>query len=205
MKDDKIKVQLVGKERHFTRCYHDFLDSGLLTGEEKIVFLLLKRFMDVRTDQGEVFPSIKTIQSLTRWGDKKVLRVIRSLQKKGIVSIQRRGLTKSNLYIIKDRADMWKSETIEELQAAAEETKEEQAIRYLRSIGYTEFIKENAPKPNARPTTAADGLGANQNNLVINSTSNHSKSQDRKNKFHNFDQRDYDYDEIEKRLTNRGV
>lgn len=205
MRDEKIKVQSGNRERHFVRCYHDFIDCDLLTGEEKIIFLILKRFLDVRADQGNVYPTLKTIQKMTSWGKNKVLRVMDSLQKKGVVVVKRRGLSRSNLYVINDKANMWKAQTIEEMQTAAVETAEEKAIRYLRSIGYTDFIKAERPAGAGEPTTAPDK--ADQSNKYPNNknTGYKDKSQYKTNAFHNFEQRSYDYDELEKRLTVRGA
>ena len=54
----EIIVQLAKPERYYTKCYHDFMDCSLLNGEEKIVFLALKRFLDVNMDIGNVFTTI---------------------------------------------------------------------------------------------------------------------------------------------------
>ena len=67
MAKEKIIVQLASPERYFTKCYHDFIDCRLLNGEEKIVFLALKRFLDVKKDNGDVFPTIETIQEIPGW------------------------------------------------------------------------------------------------------------------------------------------
>ena len=85
MANEKIIVQLASPERYYTKCYHDFMDCNLLNGEEKIVFLALKRFLDVKSEQGKVFPTIETIQDMTGWGNQKVVKYIKSLVKKGVV------------------------------------------------------------------------------------------------------------------------
>lgn len=208
MRDEKIKVQSESRERHFVRCYHDFIDCDLLTGEEKITFLILKRFLDIRADQGNVYPTLKTIQKMTRWGKNKVLRIMDSLQKKGVVIVKRRGLSRSNIYVINDKRDMWKSQTIEELQAAAEETGLEKAIRLIEAAGGQVSFpdKEKGLITDVKPTKATTDISTHSKNLCMdNPTVKKSKSQDRKNAFHNFEQRSYDYDELEKRLTNRGA
>lgn len=214
MSRDRIEVSQGNRERRFFKCYLDFIDCGLLTGEEKLVFLILKRFLDVKSDQGEVFPSLETIAKLTGMTEKTIRKHIKSLQKKGVVSIQRRGLTRSNLYIIKDKADMWKSQTIEELQTAAEETGLDKAIRMVEAAGgvITFPDKEKGLRSDAIPTKVATELSTHsKNHLVNNPTGKKGKSQDekitfghtKKNGFHNFDQRDYDYDDLEKKLAGR--
>lgn len=204
MREDKIIVQSANKERCFTKCYHDFMDCTLLTGEEKIIFLILKRFLDVRTDQGDVFPSLETVCRLSGMTEKTVRKHIKSLQKKGVVTVKRRGLTKSNLYVINDRKDMWKAQTIEELQTVAVETTEEKAIRYLREKGYT-VTKEKELASFVKPTTATADTSTHSNNPMNNPTGYKQKSQENKpkNSFHNFDQRNYDYDDLERKLTGK--
>ena len=205
MADNRIEVIQGNQERRFLKCYLDFIDCDLLTGEEKIIFLILKRFLDVRADQGDVFPSLDTICRLSGMTEKTVRKHIKSLQKKGVVIVKRRGLTKSNLYVINDRRDMWKSQTIEELQTAAVETMEEKSIRYLRSIGYTDFIKEKESDQAGKPATVPTQSDTYSKNPINNPTGYKKKSQDNKpkNSFHNFSQRDYDYDELERKLSNR--
>ena len=96
---------------------------------------------------------------------------------------------------------MWKAQTIEDMQTAAVETTEEKAIRYLQEKGYVITKKEKE-----------SGLFANNTNTTnkpdsattyTKSKGQKEKSQDRPNKFHNFDQRNYDYDAIEKALLSR--
>lgn len=203
MSSEKIEVKTSNHERRFVRCYLDFLDSELLTGEEKIIFLILKRFLDVRIDQGDVYPSLATVCRLSGMSEKTVRKHLKSLQKKGVVTVKRRGLNKTNLYLISDKRDMWKSQTIEELRMTAEETAEEKAVRYLRGLGYT-ITKEKEPDQVVKPTTATAKSGTHSNNHSnYKNTSSQKKSQATKNAFHNFEQRDYDYDELEKRLTGK--
>lgn len=203
MSNDRIEVKQGNQERKFLKCYLDFIDCDLLTGEEKIIFLILKRFLDVRADQGDVFPSLETVCRLSGMTKNTVRKHIKSLQEKGVVTVKRRGLTKSNLYIINDRKDMWKAQTIEELQAAAVETAEEKAIRYLQSKGYT-VTKEKGLDRAGKPATVPTQSSTHSNPSKNNPTFKLSKCQDRKNAFHNFDQRSYDYDDLEKKLTNKG-
>ena len=47
MSEQKIEVILDKQERLYSRNYHDFMDCQLLNGEEKIIYLSLKRFINV--------------------------------------------------------------------------------------------------------------------------------------------------------------
>lgn len=105
MTDDKIDLQ--SHDRYFTKCYHDFIDCDLLNGEEKIVYLILKRFLDIKLDYGGVYPKIEVIQHMTGWGKRKVIKYIDSLAKKGIIKKNRQGLNKPNVYILSDYPDLW--------------------------------------------------------------------------------------------------
>lgn len=152
MANDKIIVQLASPERKFVKVYHDFLRSDLLTADEKMIFIALKSFIDFSQDvsagtQGEVFPTIKTLQSMTGWGNKKVVNTIKALVKKGIVKKVQRGLTKSNIYILSDYATMWACDDIEELKGIAENQgaktlTPEEHIEALERMGYKVQIKE---------------------------------------------------------------
>ena len=118
MTDEKIIVQLASPERKFMKLYYDFIKTKLLNGEEKLMFIVLKSFIDFSKDvngvNGESFPTIETIQELTGWGNQKVVKIIKQLVNKGVVKKVQRGLTKSNIYIISDYATMWNCENLEE-------------------------------------------------------------------------------------------
>jgi DNA-binding transcriptional ArsR family regulator len=213
MKDEKMRIVPEKRERLYFKVYLDMWDNDLLSPVERYVYLTLKRYADVRTGEGMVYPTIEDICKKVGKNRKTVSKYLKSLQDKGVIEIRRRGQGKNNLYVIKDRSSMWKSETVEELQAAAEETALDKAIRLVESAGGKVSFpdKEKAPKPNAKPTTAADGLGAKSNKPINNPTGNYSKSQGRKpknqkNSFHNCEQRDYGngfYDALEQRLTGK--
>lgn len=144
---ENIIVQLASPERLYTKCYHDFLESKLLTSNEKFIFLVLKRFIDVKADGGEVFPTIDTLCSISGWGNQKVTSVIKSLVDKGIVKKIQRGLTKANLYILADYSAMWECGSVEELKEIAKNEgvkplTPEEHIAELKKMGYIVEIKE---------------------------------------------------------------
>ena len=144
---ENIIVQLASPERLYTKCYHDFLDSKLLDGNEKICFMVLKRFIDVRADKGEAHPTIEKVCEITGWERKKVMRIIKSLVNKGIVKKIQRGLTKANLYILADYPAMWECDSVEELKEIAKNEgvkplTPEEHIAELKKMGYIVEIKE---------------------------------------------------------------
>lgn len=146
MTKERIIVHPTSPERLFTECYHDFMDCKLLNGEEKIIFLALKRFLDVKSDSGEVCPTIDTLCQITKWGKQKVINVINSLVKKNVVKKVRRGLAKSNLYIIADYKEVWAAKNTEEVKEIVENDGSkpmtaEEHIAELKKMGYDVEVK----------------------------------------------------------------
>ncbi len=111
---DRMEVRSSVPVRKFVRVYKDFLESEMLTAEEKLVFIALKSFVEFGRDEDEVYPSMATICKITGMSRPRATRTINSLVSKGIVKKQRRGLTKPNLYTIADYPSMWSAEGVEE-------------------------------------------------------------------------------------------
>ena len=120
MAEDKIEVQSATQERLYVRVYHDFLGTKHLTSEEKIVYIVLKSFLNFKYDEGQVFPSMSLLCQLTSMSRPRATRIITSLIKKGAVKKERRGLTKSNLYTLYDNPSMWAADTVDGMRDAAE-------------------------------------------------------------------------------------
>ncbi len=169
MANKEIIVQLASPERYYTKCYHDFIDSTLLNGEEKIIFLALKRFLDVKSDNGNVFPTIETIQKMTGWGNQKVVKYIKSLVKKGIVKKIRQGLSKPNIYVLSDDLELWKAGNGEELKAAIDEIEEKRMIEALTAKGY--YISKEKGLESAKPTKVTAESSTINNNIDIDKDS----------------------------------
>lgn len=151
---ENIIVQLASPERKFVKVYQDFLQNELLTAEEKIVFIVLKSFVNFSKDnggtQGEAYPTMETICKLSSLSRPRATRAINKLIEKKIVKKIRRGLTKSNIYMISDYATMWACDNLEDLTAIAENegTKPltpEEHIAALEKMGYKVEIKEKEP------------------------------------------------------------
>lgn len=142
-------------ERRYFKTYYDFLYNDLLSGEEKLVFVALKSFLDFSTDKngtkGEAFPTIQTLCQITNWGKQKVINVIKNLVEKKVVKKIRRGLTKSNLYIIADYEEMWTAKNTEEVKEIVENdgknksTTLEDHITEIKKMGYEVEIRKAEP------------------------------------------------------------
>lgn len=179
----EIIVQLAKPERYYSRCYHDFMDCKLLNGEEKIIFLALKRFLDVKLDNGNVYPTIESIQEITNWGNQKVVKYIKSLVKKGIVKKVRQGLSKPNIYTLTDYPIMWTCDNLKDMaiiidnQGVKPLTPAEH-IAELEKMGYKIEIKEKEPGTTA-PTKVTVEPSTQQSNIFnqSNNTTFFSKSQ----------------------------
>ena len=175
---ERIEVQLATPERLYTRVYQDFLNTDLLTTEEKIMFIALKSFVDYRRDEDQVYPSMETLCRLTSMSRPRATRTISSLVKKGIVKKVRRGLTKTNLYVIADYAPMWKAADEEELKMYAETNipyTTEDLIRELQRRGVM-LDKEK------EPSTVGAAAGSDELDVFLttnNCNSHNERSQER--------------------------
>lgn len=171
-----FEVALVTDGRYYTRAYHDFLDTELISGKEKIVFLLLKRYLDVKKDNGEVYPTLKTLSKKCSMSEKTIRTIIQQLEKKGILKIEQRGFNRPNLYTLYDYKGIWKSSNSQEVISAIETQKEIDAIKLLKSYGYTRIEKEPVSEPVKAHTQAPE---LNQFDMV-NTTIKNGQSQDTK-------------------------
>lgn len=138
--EDRFIVQTSTPERKFIKVYIDFLNAGLLSGKEQIIFIHLKQYInfanDTGTVRGEVYPTLATLAKNVKMSEKTVRTVLQGLQKKGILEIRQQGMNKPNIYKINDSAGMWKAESMEELKAAVDEIEEKRMIELLTAKGY---------------------------------------------------------------------
>lgn len=145
---ETFKVQLSVPERQYVKVYQDFLSSELLSAEEKLVYIALKSFVSYGSDEGKVFPSVETLCKLTTMSKPRVIRNINSLIKKGIVKKNRRGVTKTNIYILADNSVMWKAKTAEELKQNSEgaiDLSTEEMLEELKRRGIEVVTKKELP------------------------------------------------------------
>ncbi len=81
MENKKTIIQLAGPQRKYVKVYHDFLDNSFLLVEEQMIFIVLKSYVDFKEDDGEAFPSIKTICKRANMGEKRVRKNIDALER----------------------------------------------------------------------------------------------------------------------------
>lgn len=182
---DKFIVQSAIPERLYVKTYHDFLDSDLLNGKEKLVFILLKRYLNFKDDSGgvagKVYPTLETLSKQAGMTKKTVADIIKKLEKKGIIEVKQQGLNRPNIYSIRDFSGIWKSKTDDEVKAAIDTYEEEYEdslmIERLRNKGYR-VIKEKEPD-NTEPTkVTVKPSTKNNHNHYNNNTVNSSESQE---------------------------
>lgn len=148
MNSERIIVEFQKPERKFTKTYEDFLENTILSCEERMVFIVLRSFVNYSHDEaGTVYPTIETICRRSGLSKPRAIRTINKLVSKGIVQKTRRGLAKSNLYTLVDRPDIWKAESIEDMRQEAEKTDIQKYIEALEAAGYTVAKKEKELSP----------------------------------------------------------
>ncbi len=182
---EKITVQLTRPERKYVKVYHDFLHNQLLSVEEKMVFISLKSFIDFSTDtsgaSGEIYPTMETICKMTGLSRPRATRTVKKLEEKKIIKKIRRGLTKSNIYVLSDYATMWACDNVADMAAVADNEgvnplTPAEHIAELERMGYKVEIKEKRLVSDSRQT-AETSTQLNQFD-IDNPTSNFDESQD---------------------------
>lgn len=182
---DKFIVQSAIPERLYVKTYHDFLDSDLLNGKEKLVFILLKRYLNFKDDSGgvagKVYPTLETLSKQAGMTKKTVADIIKKLEKKGIIEVKQQGLNRPNIYSIRDFSGIWKSKTDDEVKAAIDTYEEEYEdslmIERLRNKGYR-VVKEKEPDNTEPIKVTVEPSTKNNHNHYNNNTVNSSESQE---------------------------
>ena len=107
------KIRTSTDQRNYTMIYHDFLESNLLNGQEKLVFIFLKRFSD---SEGKCFPSLNKLAQISGYSKSTIQRTLKSLEEKRVLSIEHRRTKEkgdtSNIYILYDRAETWQKKEL---------------------------------------------------------------------------------------------
>lgn len=133
----KDQISLATDQRPFTMIYHDFMDSSILNGHEKWLYVVLKRFAD---SSGQCFPSIETLAEMSGMSVSSVKRAIQGLEEKHVLRKDQRfkedGGKTSNLYTLYDTREVWQVETGEEVEEVVRQQSIAEAIELLRSNGY---------------------------------------------------------------------
>lgn len=137
MKNDNFIVKLQKPERKFSKTYEDFLENTILSCEERMVFIVLRSFVDFSHDEaGTVYPSMTTICRRSGMAEKRAKKTIDKLIEKGLVTRQRRGRTLSNVYTLADRPEIWNTGSAEGMKQEAEKTDLQRHIEELEKAGY---------------------------------------------------------------------
>lgn len=129
----KISTEL----SNFTIFHNEFIDSKLLSGYEKLVFIAIKRHLN--SESSQAFPSIKTICSHTGLSKPTVVKAIKSLEEKEILAVEHRESEErghmSNLYTLMDYKEMWKAPSAKDMKAIAKTKQYEWAKQIIEAAG----------------------------------------------------------------------
>lgn len=175
MSDKTFRVQLSSPERQYVKVYKDFLQNEILSANEKLVFIALKSFVGYGSDDGQVYPGIETVCQLTSLSKSTVIRTIRTLTKKGIIQKERRGLTKTNLYVLTDNSTLWKSETVSEMEERSKNRIDgttEELLEELKRRGFEVITTKKEPSS----TLAREDGSRKQLNIVQTTTTQDNNS-----------------------------
>jgi hypothetical protein len=97
---DKTKII----EGFFLLVSQDFLRNPKLTLDEKALYLILETYSN--NEERKAFPSIETLEKLTGHFNKKIIRIIKSLEQKGYLEKKRErdqtGKYGKNFYFLKN-------------------------------------------------------------------------------------------------------
>lgn len=168
----RSRIQTASDQRAFTMVYNDFLHSPLLKPDERLIFIYLRMHSDSKT--GQCFPSLNTLAKETGISKRTVQRCIEKLQEKGVVKVVHRKTesgNQSNIYILYDKAELWKAKEIPEMQSIASMYQDAEMIEYLRGRGYQIIKKEPVSETDQSTDT---GTSFNELNVVL--TTNNSTS-----------------------------
>lgn len=171
------KIKSASDQRRFTMVYHDFMESKLLDKHEKLVFIAIKRFSDNETLQA--FPSLHTLHEMTGISITWIKKSIDHMKELGVLKVERREDKEkghqSNLYTLFDFAEIWKSESSDEVAAVIDEHEEERYIEILKAKGY-KITKEKSPVPETDQSTETE---PNENkDFQENNTNNREECQE---------------------------
>ncbi len=173
--NEKIVVAEFSDRELFTPVYHSFLHSKRLNGKEKLLYIVLKSFLNVGKREGEVFPTIETICDMVDMSKPTVIGILKSLKKKGVLKIEQRGLNKPNVYTLYDYKALWEDNKHEEDSELEKQRKEQEAIDFLKSRGYQFVSKEKGLASDTDQST--DTSSMSYNSSKDNNSTNTKKNQ----------------------------
>lgn len=170
----KISTEL----SNFTIFHNEFIDSKLLSGYEKLVFIAIKRHLN--SESSQAFPSIKTICSHTGLSKPTVVKAIKSLEEKEILAVEHRESEErghmSNLYTLMDYKEMWKAPSAKDMKAIAKTKQYEWAKQIIEAAGGRVVI-EKEPGTTAPTKVTAEPDSINKLFDTDNNTKKWTESQ----------------------------
>lgn len=96
--EENIKIGQIGSDQ-FVIAEHRLLDSELLDSDEKILYLVLKRFKNRSAKY--CYPSLKALETRLGWSRKTLLKKLDGLEEVGLIKkISSRSPKQNNQYII---------------------------------------------------------------------------------------------------------
>lgn len=123
---------------NFTIFHNEFIETDILNGNEKLVFMAIKRHMN--SERKISFPSISKISKYSRLCKSTVQKTLKTLEDKGIIEIEHRKLENngntSNIYTVHDYKSMWTVKNNKDIRNVIKLEQEQEAIKLLESIGY---------------------------------------------------------------------
>lgn len=132
--------------QNFTILHNEFIETEILSGNEKLVFMAIKRHLG--NQRKTASPSLATIAKYSRLSKRTVQRTLKELEVKGIIKIEHEQTkTKgniSNAYTVYDYKAIWTAGSHAEVKQVIQQEQEREAIELLKSIGYT-VSKEKGP------------------------------------------------------------
>ena len=163
----KISTEL----SNFTIFHNEFIDSKFLSGYEKLVFMAIKRHLN--SESSQAFPSIKTICSHTGLSKPTVIKAIKSLEDKEILTVEHRESEDrghmSNLYTLMDYKEIWKAPNMKDMKAVAKTKQYEWAKQIIEAAGGRVVEIEKEPKSDTDQSTDLSPINkrfSESNNIV---------------------------------------
>ena len=173
----KISTEL----SNFTIFHNEFIDSKLMSGYEKLVFIAIKRHLN--SESSQAFPSIKTICSHTGLSKPTVIKAIKSLEDKEILAVEHRESEErghmSNLYTLMDYKEMWKAPSAKDMKAIAQTKQYEWAKQIIEAAGGRVVEIEKEPGTTAPTKVTAEPDPSNKLFDRDNNTKKWTESQPR--------------------------
>lgn len=186
------KITLSQKREPFVMVPISFFDSTKLSADEKMVYLVLRRYC---LQKDNCFPGIKAIAKRTGYSESKVRRTLENLTKKKIIFIQHRydddhHGQRSNLYIVQNYDGMWQDDSWDEhdqlrqqILVVPDATDQDKADLIARMITpeIADILKKKGihilgtsiTKTESEPTTASGqsaAVGPKSDNISIDDT-----------------------------------